>query len=333
MVFGTKPKKQTSIKPADKRRISLLNADFKVITGLEAARFKQTFTHTLSDVQMVAGDNRRIHHMINQARDCIFAVSKTKQGCAILDLDFVAAFDLQVFSWVFAVLKAKGVPDDVINRLRNIYSNSMTIPVVNNIRGKVIKNIRESLRQGCPGSMGWFSVAIDPLLVYLLRTLTGITICSIPTSGPSLQDGTLPPPVDEKYQVYGYADDIKPAVTTMSEFTLVDKAARMFELSSGCSLHRDPITGKCKVLPLGRWKGSLQQEDIPFPYMKLCDTLAMVGVDLAGNWQASRKVNNDELLRRVQSRIGSWKSGKFMPLISRPFSINTKRLPYKQAMV
>ena len=115
MVFGSKPKKVASINPKDKRRISLLNSDFKLATGIDAARFKKTFTHTLSHTQMVAGDDRRIHHMINKARDSIFAVSKSKQGCALLDLDFMAAFDKQVISWV--------------------------------------KNIRECLRQGCPGSM------------------------------------------------------------------------------------------------------------------------------------------------------------------------------------
>ena len=111
----------------------------------------------------------------------------------------------------------------------------------------------------------------------------------------------------------------------MSEFTLVDKAAKLFELSSGCALHRDrdPVSGKCKVLPLGRWRGTLQQEDILYPYMKLCDTLEMVGVDLTANWQASRRINNDDLQSRVQRCIGAWKSGKFMPLVSRPFSINT----------
>ena len=67
MVLGSKPKKMSSLKPSDKRRISLLNADFKLKTGLEAARFKKTFTHTLSPVQMAAGNDRRIHHMINQA--------------------------------------------------------------------------------------------------------------------------------------------------------------------------------------------------------------------------------------------------------------------------
>ena len=49
----------------------------------------------------------------------------------------------------------------------------------------------------------------------------------------------------------------------------------------------------------------------------------MVGVELSANWVSTRKVNNDELQRRVQCCINSWKSGKFMPLISRPFSLNT----------
>ena len=122
--------------------------------------------------------------MINQARDCIIAVSKSKLGCAIMDLDFIAAFDMQVFSWVFSVLRAKGVPEDVIERIENIYRDSVTIPVVNNVRGRKIKNKRGSLRQGCPGSMGWFSIAIDPLLLLMMRSLAGIPICSLPTLGP-----------------------------------------------------------------------------------------------------------------------------------------------------
>ena len=306
MVFGSKPKKLSSFEAKDKRRISLHNSDFKVLTGIEAARFKRTFTHTLSPVQMVAGDDRRIHHMINKARDCIYAVSKSKLGCAILDLDFVAAFDYQVFSWVFDVLLAKGVSETVISRIKNIYDDSLTIPVVNNVLGKPIENRRGNLRQGCPGSMGWFGVAIDALLIYLLRRLSGIPICSLPTSGPSLVDGSPPEPLTEYYKVFGYADDVKPAVTTMAEFALVDKAASLFERSSGCLLHRDPVSGKCKVLPLGRWRNSLQQEDIPFHHLKLCDSLSMVGVELMASWQSTRKLNNDDLQERVKSCVGCW---------------------------
>ena len=109
----------------------------------------------------------------------------------------------------------------------------------------------------------------------------------------------------------------------MAEFALVDKAASLFEQSSGCILHRDPITAKCKVLPLGRWRNTLQQEDIGLPHLKLCDSLSMVGVELSANWQTTRKLNNDELQDKVQKCMGSWKSGKFLPLVCRPFSVNT----------
>ena len=48
MVFGCKPKKINSLLPSDKRRISLMNSDFKLCTGIEAHRFNKTLTHTLS---------------------------------------------------------------------------------------------------------------------------------------------------------------------------------------------------------------------------------------------------------------------------------------------
>ena len=77
------------------------------------------------------------------------------------------------------------------------------------------------------------------------------------------------------------------------------------------------------MLPLGRWRNSLQQEDIGLPHLKITDRLSMVGFELTASWQSSRKVNMDEVQSRVQTCISSWKSGKFMPLVCRPFSLNT----------
>ena len=41
------------------------------------------------------------------------------------------------------------------------------------------------------------------------------------------------------------------------------------------------------------------------------------------SWQQTRKVNNDELLVRVKNTVGAWKSGTFLQLVCRPFSINS----------
>ena len=112
----------------------------------------------------------------------------------------------------------------------------------------------------------------------------------------------------------------------MSEFAVVERAALLFEQSSGNKLHRDPQKRKCKVLLLGRWKGTVEQEDIGFPHFRITESLSFVGVHLQASWQKTRKQNNDELQDKVKGKIGTWKSGKFMSLVCRPFSVNSYAL-------
>ena len=125
-----------------------------------------------------------------------------------------------------------------------------------------------------------------------------------------------------------YVDDVKPAITSLAEFELVDKGSAIFEAASGCILHRDPSKGKVKFLPLGGWKPSgkhpgLQKEDIPVPYIVLSNHLDMVGVKLCANYRETRSTNCNELQDKVKNVIGPWKSGKFMHLSQRSASINT----------
>ena len=284
MVFGTKPKKPNSLLPQDKRRISLLNSDFKTASGLEARKLKKMLTHTLSHLQLVAGDDRCIHHGINLARDAIWAAGRRSQGCGILDTDLVAGFDYMTLSWCLQVLEKKGACQEFISRLRNLYSNNLSVVVVNSMHGAAVENIRLTLRQGDVPSMELFCFGIDPLLHRLERQLQGILISSVPVQGPSLQG--MPPltKLELRYKLIGYADDNKPAITTIEEFETVDHSLALFEKASGCKLHRDPLNKKCKFLPLGRWKTTLKQEDIPCDYMTLSDHLDMVGVTLKASW-------------------------------------------------
>ena len=91
-------------------------------------------------------------------------------------------------------------------------------------------------------------------------------------------------------------------------------------------MHRDLNADKCKFLALGRWRGVLEQEDIPLNYMKLSDSLEMVGVIMKATWSRTRKVNCDIIQDKMNKIINTWKSGKFMDLNSRPWSINTYTL-------
>ena len=91
--------------------------------------------------------------------------------------------------------------------------------------------------------------------------------------------------------MYGLADDVKASVSCMSEFSIIEEAAKLFEASSGNLLHRDSVRGKCKVLALGRWRNTLQQEDIPQPHFRLSDRLSMlnVGCRALGKLAADKK--------------------------------------------
>ena len=163
-------------------------------------------------------------------------------------MDYEAAFDYLVMHWVFKVLRKKGVSHEVIKRLENLYQDNISIVVVNNISGKAIKNNRMSLRQGDIPSMFFFAFGIDPLITFLERRLKGIQITSLPQEGPTTEDSLVQklPDVQERYRVVSYAVDLKPVITFLEESNLVDKASEFFEGASGCRLHRNPFSNKCK---------------------------------------------------------------------------------------
>ena len=117
--------------------------------------------------------------------------------------------------------------------MKSIYKDSITITVVNNQLGRVFQDRRGSLRQGGCASMEWFSFGIDPLLRYLDRRLQGILISSLPVLGPASKDDRYPlPPLEERFKLMAYCEDVKPGISTMAEFTTVDQACSLFEQSS-----------------------------------------------------------------------------------------------------
>ena len=57
--------------------------------------------------------------------------------------------------------------------------------------------------------------------------------------------------------------------------------------------------------------------------MVISDHLDIVGVELHSTWTKTRKSNGDIIQKRVSNTTNPWKAGKFMPLTSRPWAINS----------
>ena len=113
---------------------------------------------------------------------------------------------------------------DSVTRLKRLYDIGITVPVINCVPGRAVKDKRNSLRQGGVGSIDWFSVEIDPLVAYLERRLAGICLVSVPVLGPAEESeaGVLPP-MEEKFKIIAYCDDIKPIITLIEELLWVMK--------------------------------------------------------------------------------------------------------------
>ena len=102
------------------------------------------------------------------------------------------------------MLEKKGLAAEVLNRFMNIYSDGITIPMINNTLGHRLSNKRLSLRQGDRPSGIWFCFGIDPLLVYLEKRLAGIVIHSLPVAGPAeLGQPAQLQPMELRYKVRG----------------------------------------------------------------------------------------------------------------------------------
>ena len=334
MVFTPKPKKADSIKVKDKRTLSLINCDKKLYDCIPTHRLKSISTKGLSQNQLAAGDDRRIYHGINSARDAIQCATARNQSCGIADLDLIAAFNMVSMSWISKVMLAKGLSQDNTARFLNMYRDAAIRVVVNNKVGKEIK-VKRCVRQGAPPSMLLFLYNVDPVIVFLEKRLTGILLYSMPVLGPGLPGQPNLPHSDEKYTIKGYADDLKPAITNMGEFVMVDNIIREFEAASGCAIHRDPTMDKCKILLLGGWR-RLHQDNIPVPYIKISDHLDMLGFVLMATFTKTRQANGDIVQGKVRNVIGPWCGGKFMPLNERSSSLNTYAFPkiwYKAHMM
>ena len=91
------------------------------------------------------------------------------------------------------------------------------------------------------------------------------------------------PITTETCKAGAYVDDVKPGITSLAEFDLVDRGSAIFVADLGCILYHDPSKVKVKFLPIGGWRPSgqhpgLQKADIPVPYIVLSNHLDMVGV-------------------------------------------------------
>ena len=217
--FLSKPKKAESLKLTDKRKISVLCTDFKCLETILANRLNKVMPAFISESQY-ASKPRKIHHGIAAARDLVSFAEKELKSMAVLALDMKSGFDFLQMDFVYFCLQKYGFSDSTINIFKNIYGSALALSVVNGKRSKLIIDLRKTLRQGGSGSMQIFNIGVNPLIQQLERNLQGLTLYSLPVSGPVLVHEFNLTPLKKTTSIIGYVDDLNPVITKVEEFTV-----------------------------------------------------------------------------------------------------------------
>jgi len=144
------------------RPISLLNIDYKILTGVLAARLKGVLGQVIGDEQKGFLKERFIGENTRLVYDIILEMkARCKPGLLLL-IDFEKAFDCVRWEYVRKTLSAYNFGED-FRKWFNILYNDAQSTVINNGHFSQFFNLERGCRQGDPLSPYIFLLAVEPL--------------------------------------------------------------------------------------------------------------------------------------------------------------------------
>ena len=269
------PKKANPMNPGDFRNITLLNADYKVMARVLAARFQPVLGELLHKHQYCGIEGRTMFDAISIIRDVITQAELYGDRRCVVALDFAEAFEKISHQYLFEALESYGCRTTV-ERIRNMYTEASSQVQINGYRSSSFR-IDCSIRQGCPLSMTLFMICIDPLLRRLEERLKGI----------SLNRGT------GRIAVIAYADDVTVILTDPAEIHVVDRVIQEYEQASGARLNRR----KSAALACGSWErtGGLMGIDYK-------DAIRILGILFTNESNLTCRKNWEGVEHKVQAK-------------------------------
>ena len=185
-------------------------------------------------------------------------------------------------TYLVNVMRKMGFGDRFIFYIQTLYEGAESLIKVGGSLASPF-SFEKGIRQGCPLSGLLYTIAIEPLLVTLKKTLSSYAL-RIP--------GT-----DNVCPVSAYADDVTVFITSDSGFIAVENAYALFSRASAACLN----TKKSQGLWVGRWVG---RSGSPLNFMWNSEGLPFLGVHLGNtinymrqNWRNCR----DKLIKTFAS--------------------------------
>lgn len=223
------PKKPTTKTIKDFRPITLLNADFKLLTRAINVRLRPLLPSLLGPYQMSAVRGRTMSNILALYRDLVTLTWTANAPMAIAFLDFDKAYDRVEYHYLSKVMELMGFSHTFVNVVNNCIRGTRTKFVVNGtLTGYV--SLSRGIKQGCPLSTTLYAIFIEPLLRKLHLTLPGFQFYGI------------------KSVVQAYADDVSVLLNNDQDMDEARLILENYQRDSGAHLS----VNKSAILTIGQ---------------------------------------------------------------------------------
>jgi len=286
----------------NKRPISLLNVDYKILSRALTNRLKHVLQFVINKDQTCSVPGRKITDNLLDFRDIIEYINSHNSKAVFMSLDQEKAFDRVNHKYLDRVLQKMDFGPVFRSFVQTLYKKAYCKISVNGFLSDEIPFTR-GVRQGCSLSPLLYIIALEPLAC-LIRNDEEIRGVKLPNG-------------DEK-KLSMYADDTNGILTTDNSIYKLFDDINIYEKGTGAKLNK----GKTEALWLGQWRG---RRDEPITIKRWTSTI----IKLLGVYFGSGRVINvnwNDRVKKFKNALSKW-DGNRLSFQGRTVVLNTLAAP------
>lgn len=277
------PKKGDPADPANKRPITLLNTDYRILTRILAHRVGGPFSRVASLELSAFLPGRCIGDgvLMLQLLPALLKLQGSWKVYAMLD--FQKAYDTVDRDFLYMVMQCMGAGSALVGWVRTLLADTRAVAVVNNVRSQPVV-FEEGVRQGCPLSPALYLFVASALHCWFVEQEIRVEV-----GGRSLSANQ-------------YADDATPVLPSLCEDCVSRflNAMHTFGLASGQCLNM----GKTVLVPVGAVPPGVVCDGMKVCGLKVVDVASTLGVLFGDNANVC-DANQKEVWTRLMSSVES----------------------------